>query len=92
MSVADGVQLNFLVVSYECVPEITADMGREPAAFAVLVQPRIIGSSEPVNVVVCTTVISKRVSKSRQSSQGSILTYMSESLSSRALNCSVTLL
>lgn len=62
MSVADGVQLDFLVVSCECVSEMTAGVGHEPAGFAVLVQPRIVSSREPVNVVVRKAVVSERVS------------------------------
>jgi hypothetical protein len=92
MSVADSVQLNLHVISCECVSEMTSGVGHEPAAFAVLVQPRIVGSSKPVNVIICTAVVSGSVSNSSQSSEGCILTHMSESLSSRALNCSVTLL
>lgn len=92
MPVADSVQLNFLVISCECVPGMTAGVDREPAAFAVLVQPRVVGSSEPVHVVVCTAVISGSVSKRSRSSCECVYTYMSESLSWRALNCSVTLL
>lgn len=98
VSVADSVHLNLHVISCECVSELTAGVGHEPAAFAVLVQPRIVGSSEPVNVLICTAVVirtavvSESVSNSSQSTYGCVLTHMSESLSSRALNCSVTLL
>lgn len=92
VSVADSVHLNLHVISCECVSEMTAGVDHEPTAFPVLVQPRVVGSSEPVNVVICTAVVSESVSNSSQSTYGCILTHMSESLSSRALNCSATLL
>lgn len=70
MSVTDGVQLDFLVISCEYVPEMAANVGHEPAAFAVLVQPRIVGSREPVDVVVRKSVVSEHVSNGSQSSHG----------------------